>query len=601
MSRPADLLARAATAFARRELDDAARACGEVLAAEPRNADAMHLLGLVLKQSGDAAGAEPLLRASIERAPGRAEFRVNFSNLLRAIDRLPEAEAELRAALEIDPGSRNARLALARLLNARGEHAQAEAAARPLLDRDPRDAEAWAALAAAERDQGKLAEAEASFRRALALRPDYAVARHNLGALLGRMKRPEESLSELERAAALGVDGVELELNRASALIELARFGEAEAALASLARRAPERADAQMMLAKLRYMRGEPDFTRALRDAAHRSASPSLILALGDLLRRAGRLEEAEAVLRSIVKRHPDVPQIESSLAVVLQEQGKLDDALARARRASAALPADPAISENVVAILLQTGDGDAPWDTIMRERRRSPLDQRWLAYEATAARLSGRSRYEELYDYERFVQAFELEPPPGYRTIDELNADLAAHLDSLHLLEAHPLDQSLRHGTQSPRDLLHDPDPVIQPFIAVLAKPLSAYCRRLGADPSHPFVARNRGSARLAGCWSVRLHRGGYHVNHVHPAGWISSAYYVTVPAEVEDARSRSGWIRFGEPRMPPPGAGPAHSVQPRTGMLLLFPSYMWHGTTPLRGEAPRLTLAFDALPQAD
>ena len=601
MPRAADLLARAATALARRELDAARRACREVLAAEPGNADALHVLGLVLKQSGDPAGAEPLLRASIERAPVRAQFRINLSNLLRAVGRLPEAEAELHAALEIDPGSRNARLALARLLNARGEHAQAEAAARPLLDRDPCDAEAWAAVAAAERDQGRLAEAETSFRQALALRPDYAVARHNLGALLGRLKRAEESLSELERAAALGVEGAELEINRASALIELARFDEAEAALASLVRRAPERGDAQVMLAKLRYMRGAPDYTRALRDAADRSASPSLTLALGDLLRRAGRLEEAEAVLRSVAERHEEVPQIESSLAVVLQEQGKLDEALARARRASAAQPADPAISENLVAILLQTGDGDEPWDMIMRERRRAPLDQRWLAYEATAARLSGRPRYEELYDYERFVQAFELEPPRGYRTIHELNNELGARLDSRHLLEAHPLDQSLRHGTQTPRDLLHDPDPVIQAFVGALAEPLVDYCSRLGSDPDHPFCARNRGSARLAGCWSVRLRQGGYHVNHVHPAGWISSVYYVTVPAEVEDARSRSGWIRFGEPRMPTSGAGPAHSVQPRAGMLLLFPSYMWHGTTPLRGEAPRLTLAFDALPQAD
>jgi uncharacterized protein (TIGR02466 family) len=102
---------------------------------------------------------------------------------------------------------------------------------------------------------------------------------------------------------------------------------------------------------------------------------------------------------------------------------------------------------------------------------------------------------------------------------------------------------------------------------------------------------------ARVVGCWSVRLQRSGFHVNHVHPEGWISSAYYVDVPDEVQDAGARSGWIKFGEPRFPTPGAGPAHFVQPRAGRLVLFPSYLWHGTTPITGDQPRMTIAFDAV----
>jgi hypothetical protein len=29
-----------------------------------------------------------------------------------------------------------------------------------------------------------------------------------------------------------------------------------------------------------------------------------------------------------------------------------------------------------------------------------------------------------------------------------------------------------------------------------------------------------------------------------------------------------------------------------------VLFPSYMWHGTTPITGDQPRMTIAFDAVP---
>jgi hypothetical protein len=58
-----------------------------------------------------------------------------------------------------------------------------------------------------------------------------------------------------------------------------------------------------------------------------------------------------------------------------------------------------------------------------------------------------------------------------------------------------------------------------------------------------------------------------------------------------------QSGWIKFGEPRMPVPGIGPDHLVQPKPGRLVLFPSYMWHGTTPIHSDEPRMTIAFDAV----
>ncbi|MHB1589075.1 MAG: putative 2OG-Fe(II) oxygenase [Metallibacterium scheffleri] len=37
---------------------------------------------------------------------------------------------------------------------------------------------------------------------------------------------------------------------------------------------------------------------------------------------------------------------------------------------------------------------------------------------------------------------------------------------------------------------------------------------------------------------------------------------------------------------------------MRPAPGLLLLFPSYMWHGTVPFSGTRTRLTIAFDVLP---
>ena len=82
-----------------------------------------------------------------------------------------------------------------------------------------------------------------------------------------------------------------------------------------------------------------------------------------------------------------------------------------------------------------------------------------------------------------------------------------------------------------------------------------------------------------------------------MHPRGWLSSAFYVDVPPAL--AEGRQGWLKFGEPGPPTgPRLGPEHWVQPQPGLLALFPSYMWHGTAPFGGEAPRLTIAFDIVP---
>ena len=237
----------------------------------------------------------------------------------------------------------------------------------------------------------------------------------------------------------------------------------------------------------------------------------------------------------------------------------------------------------------------------IERMRERYPQNQAYIAHEATAARLLGDARYPYYYNYELLVQPFDLSPPDGWADMASFQADLVTALNERHLFDAQPLDQSLRGGTQTPRGLLGDPDPVIQAFLGALREPIEAYRQLIGYDAKQPMLSRNRGPTQLTGCWSVRLKRGGFHINHVHPEGWLSSAYYVSVPEEVANTEEKSGWIKFGEPRFPVPGAHPAKFVQPKEGRLVLFPSYMWHGTMPIHGDEPRLTVAFDAIPAQD
>jgi hypothetical protein len=58
-------------------------------------------------------------------------------------------------------------------------------------------------------------------------------------------------------------------------------------------------------------------------------------------------------------------------------------------------------------------------------------------------------------------------------------------------------------------------------------------------------------------------------------------------------------GILSFGAPGLvTTPSLEPELSVRPEVGLLVLFPSYFWHGTLPFHSEQPRLTVAFDVVP---
>ncbi len=374
------------------------------------------------------------------------------------------------------------------------------------------------------------------------------------------------------------------------------RFEEAERAYARAVALQPASPDAQYMLAKLRYMLGDPRFARDLATAAARSRNDAALqMQFANVLRLTGDLGGAELMLRDVIARLGPLPAWRSTLASVLHELDRLAEAQAEAEAAVKQEPDNPYSREVLVSVLLSRGMAADAMPHIREMRERAPLDQIWIAHDATASRLTGASAYSDLYDYEQFVGVCDIEPPAGWSSLAEFNAALETSLLHQHALAQRPFDQSMRSGTQTIGSLCDARDDVIQATLASFTKCIQEYRSKLRSSDSHPFLCRNRGKAAISTCWSVRLRSEGYHVNHIHPDGWLSSAYYVTVPPETADESTRSGWIKFGEPRYSVPGAGPALEIQPRQGMLVLFPSYMWHGTSAIHGDQPRMTMPFD------
>jgi tetratricopeptide (TPR) repeat protein len=218
-----------------------------------------------------------------------------------------------------------------------------------------------------------------------------------------------------------------------------------------------------------------------------------------------------------------------------------------------------------------------------------TPAADAFWPYLSIAWRQLDDPRWEWLEGDERFVGIYDLELP-------SLDA-LAARLRALHRTTHQPLEQSVRGGTQTQGTLFSRIELEIRALRSAVVEAVDAHIAQLPPPrPDHPLLRMKRGErVRFSGSWSVRLTGGGHHANHIHPAGWFSSALYVALPEPAMGGPGQAGWLTLGEPQaelgidLPP-----IRRIEPRPGRLVLFPSTLWHGTLPFEaGE--RLTVAFD------
>ncbi len=548
--------------------------------------------------TGDYARAVDLAADFVRASPGLAAAYQVHGAALAGVGRLDDAEKALREALRLDPGLARAATALSEVLVNTDRAVQAREVLAPFVAGPDADILVLTADATALKSLRQFDAAVATYERARDASPKSGVAEHNLAGLLGDMQRYADSEAAVKRALAKGLDAPETWLIRARSMQGMGWLDEAAIAYNEVIKRRPTFADAHGDLAQLIWMRTEDigAATSALDQAiATYPGDPGLRLKKASLLEYAvGQREAYESLMASPAQVRATAPVeiAAANLATALSPA----DALVHARRAFAAAPDEMTAVAALCQAQLAVGDADAAVKTALILRNRWSLNQHGIAMLATAWRLLGVETYRELYDYDRFVKGFQLETPEGWGSLGAYIADLAAALEATHRYRAHPIGQSLRFGSQGELGPGEGTNPAIAAFFPTLRKAIGHYIQGLGHG-ADPLRARITDDFAFTGAWSVRLRPGGYHANHIHPLGWISSACHLVTPPGID--QGQDGWLSFGQPGIPTePTLAAEHFVKPEPGVLVLFPSYLWHGTAPFHGEGMRLTAAFDVLP---
>jgi predicted O-linked N-acetylglucosamine transferase (SPINDLY family) len=299
----------------------------EILAAEPNNADATHLLGVIALQTGHAQQAYEMIRAASLAMPDNVDCLFNLGNACKEIKRYAEASDSYRRAIALRPDFVQAHYNLGNALRDGHEIAEAIAAYRRTLELQPEFPEALNNLGRLLLDQGRTEEAEHCFRTALVQRRDFAEALINLGTMLQAQEQLDEAEALYRRAHQLAPASAEVTYNLGALLKLRGRMDEAR----------------QFMQASLE-LKGEDAET---------------LFNIGNMYYELGRYDEAAERFRQVLRVAPDHVNAHVNLGATMQLRYRLDEALAHYQRALELAPEMGILHNNIGAVYKEMGDFD--------------------------------------------------------------------------------------------------------------------------------------------------------------------------------------------------------------------------------------------------
>jgi len=550
------------------ELDSAKVIYESILKQEPDNADALNLLGVIAHQQGDQDGAIQLIQKAISINGSNAGYYNNLGESYRAFGQNQKAIEAYEKALRLNPGASDFYNNLGIALQAQHHFEDARTMYQRALEFAPDDVEVLLNLGNLEREFGHLAESIDSYRKVNRLAPRLPAAYASLGVALYEAEQPEAAISALEDAIA--VDPLFLQ--------------------------------AHQNLTKIRWFRGEHDqmhdsFKKAC-ETLPRSAQAHLNLGTALLLTQD--YANAEMALQKAVKLNPGSSEVLNALGQVQRHLSHMDLALLTHENAVACSPRNALLREEFGIALIAAGEFKRAAEELKRGHRLNPRRSTILAHLTIALNELGDSSVDQLVDFDRFVRASLIEIPAGYSSLEAFNADLHEELRRQHSNPHHPMDQTMRGGTQTRNNLFQNSTGLVGVLKDQISAKINAFINELTPDREQPFLRFINPQFVFTGAWSTILSGAGYDRSHVHNEGWMSGTYYVKIPdfdeAQIAD---EEGCLQFGEPNKHFASSRNATKrvIRPQVGTVVLFPSYYWHGVRQFNRNGVRHSVSYDLI----
>jgi len=317
---------------------DAAARYSQILKFEPKNVDALCLLGLAYGELKRSAEAVEFLRKATRLAPKHAVAHNFLGGALKELGRADEALASFDRAISHRPDLMDAYVNRAELLMALNRPAQAVETYDRAIAIHPNFFQGWCNRGVALERMNRLEDAIASYDRAIALRADLTAAHANRGNALAASGRHEAAVDSFDRALASKPDFAEIHLNRGNSLARLRRHDQALASYERALAIRPDMAEAQfgrgmVLREQTRFEEAVRCFDRAIALNRNDAVRGLFHSHRAEALNMLGRFPEALADVSHCLQVAPDDDQALYAVSLVELLHGRWREAWPRYER----------------------------------------------------------------------------------------------------------------------------------------------------------------------------------------------------------------------------------------------------------------------------
>ena len=365
---------------------------------------------------------------------------------------------------------------------------------------------------------------------------------------------------------------------------------------------------------------------------------PVASVLLAKILLQTGRLNEVEKILKTVISQHAYYMQAYNAMGDFYENKKEKLNALSFYKKALMLEPAqsaplvaignimqnpdiysdedNPKILEvykravtnqpqflpalnNCAAIQLKMLLPDEALNTINNVLSFSPNNIRANAYKTIILQSLGKeSEADELIGFGKLIQTTELQLNTSNQNLMAFNEKLKKVILKHPNLTSDwdPAKRAIRGGAVVPR-LFDYNHPILKKLEVAIVNAVGNYTTNLQNKENHPFLGF-KPTRYTIDIWANVLGPNHHQSSHIHNQGWMSGVYYVSLPENSVEDNPYAGWLEFNRPGYGLPALGGEKNIEriaPKAGMIVMFPSYVWHGTIPFTSQDTRISIAFD------
>ncbi|HIN30997.1 TPA: tetratricopeptide repeat protein, partial [Candidatus Poribacteria bacterium] len=337
----------------------------QVLADNPRNADALHLLGVVAYQVGRHEIAVNLITHAIEIDPQQVEAYNNLGIVFKEQKKLEKSIQTYHKAIEINPDHAEAHYNLGNAYQEQGKSEKSIQAYHKAIKIQPDYAEVYNNLGIVFKEQGKSEKSIQAYHKAIEIKPNYAEVYNNLGIVFKEQGKLEKSIQAYHKA-------IEIKPNYAEAYNNLGNAyqgqGKSEKSIQAYHKAIEIKPNYMQVYNNMGNAYQEQGELELAIQAYHKAIKiqPTHIEAynnMGNAYQEQGELKPAIQAYHKAIKIQPSSAEAHNNLGNAYQEQGELKPAIQAYHKAIKIQPNFAEAHNNLGQILLLLGNFHQGWE----------------------------------------------------------------------------------------------------------------------------------------------------------------------------------------------------------------------------------------------